>query len=86
MSLIDAAYSITNAPLNFLLNVSPDKAVREASEASSKKASEYNIVANMRTDIFEALKHAEKNTDLSRLSDEGRRLLERQLVRACLVV
>ena len=80
MANIDLSSEIKLNPVDFMQYVSTDKAVRDAAVDSSKKSQDYGIGAGMRMDVFESLKHAEKNTDVSKLTAEEKRFLAKELV------
>lgn len=80
MANADLAIELALSQPQFMQYVSTDKAIRDASVETEKKTSEYSITASMRMDVFESLKHAEKNTDVSKLSAEEKRFLEKELV------
>jgi len=80
MALNDVTYELALNPVEFLQYVSTDEAVRDAAVEIDKKTSEYGISASMRMDVFEALKIAEKNTDIQDLTFEQQRLLEKELL------
>jgi len=79
MANIDLSSEIKLNPVDFMQYVSTDKAVRDAAVGSSK-SQDYGIGAGMRMDVFESLKHAEKNTDVSKLTAEEKRFLEKELL------
>jgi Zn-dependent oligopeptidase len=65
--------------LTFVKNVSADKEVRTAAAAAQAELSAWSVKADMREDVFRAVKQYAGAADLSALDAEGRRFVERTL-------
>jgi len=79
MAMANVNFELALNPLDFMQYVSTEESVRDAAVELDKKTSEYSITSAMRTDIFEVLKAAEKNTDVSKLTSEQKRFLEKEI-------
>ncbi|KAF7346236.1 Metallopeptidase MepB [Mycena sanguinolenta] len=75
--------SITE-PLSFYQNVSPSKALRDASTDADGLVRDYNVESSMRLDVFQAKLAAEKNIKSSglweKLSSEEQRLIDKMIL------
>lgn len=69
--------------MSFYKNVSPNKAVRDASNKSALQRSESTVEMSMRKDLFDAKFAAEKNLKVSgaydKLTSEQKRLMEKMV-------
>jgi metallopeptidase MepB len=69
--------------LTFYQNVSPEKELREASNAAESLLRDFAVEASMRLDVFNAKVAAEKNIKASgqweKLSPEAQRLVEKMV-------
>ncbi|KAF7314194.1 Metallopeptidase MepB [Mycena kentingensis (nom. inval.)] len=76
----EASYDAATDPLAFYQNVSPSKALRDASTEADSLYREYGIEATMRVDLYKAKLAAEQNIKASgawdKLSAEDKRLVE----------
>ncbi|KAJ7175804.1 metallopeptidase MepB [Mycena filopes] len=79
----DTEYETLAEPLGFYQNVSPSKALRDASTASDGLVRDYSVESAMRLDVFQAKVAAEENIKSSgvwdTLSSEDRRLIEKMV-------
>lgn len=84
LALNDTATSIIIEPLAFYQNVSPEKDLREASNAAEVLARDFAVESSMRLDVFQAKVAAEKNIKESgqwnQLSAEDQRLVEKMVL------
>ncbi|XP_013398573.1 thimet oligopeptidase isoform X1 [Lingula anatina] len=71
-------YAVERNMIDFIQNVSADKALRDASVAADKKISEFDVETSMREDVFKILLEFEKRHG-SELEGEAKRYLEKQI-------
>eukprot|EP01084_Bolivina_argentea_P115611 205570_1 len=76
---LDQKMSGVHNTVTFLQNVSPDKAVRDASNEAEIKLSKFNVEVSMRKDVYKVLKAYSEKIDKSTLSAEWQRYLEHEL-------
>jgi Zn-dependent oligopeptidase len=80
----EAAFAAVSEPLSFYQNVSPDKALRDASNEADVQVSAYGVESSMRKDVYDAKVAAKANMDASgeyaRLDGEQRRLVDKMLM------
>ena len=79
----DTKFDNVTDPLTFYHNVSPEKELREASNAAESLIRDFGVEASMRLDVFNAKVAAEKNIKASgqweKLSPEEQRLVEKMV-------
>ncbi|KAG8907513.1 hypothetical protein FRB99_003886 [Tulasnella sp. 403] len=82
LALHESHLDSVSEPLSFYQNVSPDSALRDASNEAEKLLRDFGIESSMRLDVFKSLKRAEQNIRESGvvLSDEEKRLVEKMLL------
>lgn len=86
VALADAESTLDNGlePLAFYQNVSPNKELRDASNAAEALVREYCVEASMRLDVYQAKLAAQKairrTWDVwSRLTEEQKRLIDKMV-------
>lgn len=67
------------SPLTFYTHVTTDDGVRAASIAAEEALDKYSVEVQMRVDVYRSLINAEKNTDMSTLTPEQKRLVEKMI-------
>ncbi|QRV82708.1 metallopeptidase MepB [Ceratobasidium sp. AG-Ba] len=78
LALADSQFIATTQPLTFYENVSPDKAMRDASTEARKMTREFDVESLMRLDIYKALLSAKAKVE--KLSPEEQRLVDRMIL------
>ncbi|CAA7261352.1 unnamed protein product [Cyclocybe aegerita] len=80
----DTHFDSVTEPLAFYQNVSPDKALRDASNDAESLVRDFGVESSMRLDVFTAKVAAEKNIKESgqwdKLSPEQQRLVEKMIL------
>ncbi|KAI0074009.1 Metalloprotease [Panus rudis PR-1116 ss-1] len=78
----ETRFDITTDPLTFYQNVSPSKALRDASNEAEQLMRNYGVESSMRLDVFKAKQAAEENIKKSgkKLNAEEQRLVEKMLL------
>ncbi|KAJ7780594.1 metallopeptidase MepB [Mycena maculata] len=80
----ETVFETVNEPLSFYQNVSPSKALRDASTDADSLVRDYGVESSMRLDVFQAKLAAEKNIKASglwdKLSPEEQRLVDKMVL------
>jgi Zn-dependent oligopeptidase len=87
LAVADAKFDHITEPLTFYHNVSPQKELRDASNAAESLIRNFAVESSMRLDVFNAKVAAEKNIKASgqweKLSPEEQRLVEKMVNHFC---
>ncbi|QRV81064.1 metallopeptidase MepB [Ceratobasidium sp. AG-Ba] len=78
LALSEAQLDTTVEPLSFYQNVSPDKALRDASTDAEKLVRDFAIESSMRVDVYNALLAAKDKGE--KLSPEEQRLVDKMIL------
>ncbi|QRV96695.1 metallopeptidase MepB [Ceratobasidium sp. AG-Ba] len=78
LALADDQFTATTQPVTFYENVSPDKAIRDASTEARKMTREFDVESLMRLDIYKALLSAKAKAE--ELSPEEQRLVDQMIL------
>lgn len=77
---LECEYSTLEGPIDFAQHCSIVKAIRDASVEASKKLNEFTVELSMRKDIFDRVSAFRDKADLSKLTGEQRRFVEKEIV------
>ncbi|KAI8467776.1 MAG: Thimet oligopeptidase [Monoraphidium minutum] len=74
-----ALYDVASSPITFPSSMAPDEATRNASLAASDRISQWAVDANMRIDVYDALKAFNATPEARALTGEKKRYLEHSM-------
>ena len=77
---IEVDFCNESLPLQIVLNVGSDKALREASCDANKKLSAFQVQMSMKKDVFDNVCFFEKTFGLGNLSSEKQRYVQKTIV------
>lgn len=79
----DAVFDAGTEPLAFYQNVSPDKALRDASNDAESLVRQFGVESSMRIDVYQAKVNAQKNLketgEWHKLNAEEQRLVDKMV-------